>query len=128
MGLGIAEFVICIEEEFQIDILENDSLKIDTLNDLVDYPECETAKAPHSKEEASRVYRAVDGRSYSMKRFEISSADRARSNKRNSSNSPRNERLSGTSGFQGPLPSIASPIRTRQGSRKVEQPIERPSR
>ena len=57
MGLDIAEFMIAIEEEFQIDILESDAQNnIDTLEHLVTYLEEKTAKAPHSQTEADRVF------------------------------------------------------------------------
>lgn len=57
MGLDIAEFVIAVEEAFQINIMESDAQNIETLGSLVDYLERETAKSPHSKAEADYIFR-----------------------------------------------------------------------
>ena len=56
MGLEIAEFMIAIEDEFQVNIQETDAQNIDTLEQLVTYLEQETAKAPHSQTEAERMF------------------------------------------------------------------------
>ena len=56
MGLGIAEFVIAVEEAFQVDILERDAQRIDTLEELIVYLERKTADTPHSQDEADRVF------------------------------------------------------------------------
>ena len=56
MGLDIAEFCIAIEEVFQVDILERDAQRIDTLEELIVYLERKTAEAPQSQDEADRVF------------------------------------------------------------------------
>ncbi|MCL2743558.1 MAG: hypothetical protein FWE67_06890 [Planctomycetaceae bacterium] len=56
MGLDIAEFIIAIEDEFQVEIWENEAPNIDTLDKLIAYLEQETAKSPHSKTEAADAF------------------------------------------------------------------------
>ena len=56
MGLEIAEFMIAVEDTFQVEIFEGEIQGIETLDDLVAWLERETAKSPHSKKEADHVF------------------------------------------------------------------------
>ena len=56
MGLEIAEFVMAVEDTFQVEILEDDFPSIDTLEQLITYLERKTAESLHSQTEADDMF------------------------------------------------------------------------
>lgn len=55
MGLDIAEMMIAIEEEFDVDILEGDAQRLETVGDLIDYLSGKLLPASISEQEAEQL-------------------------------------------------------------------------
>ena len=56
MGLDIAEFLLTLQEEFQIDIAEEDCPNMDTFEELVTYIERKIAESPRTQTEADGLF------------------------------------------------------------------------